>query len=104
MAKTFKQRFSLKYKLFLVFIPIILSVSLFVFYASSVNDNINSSFSTINKTFDNLTDVIDLKTSIENLSSVTSVYIDSKDPVWKKEHENLLIVFNAKQHEFSKYT
>ena len=85
MAKEFKQRFSLKYKLFLVFIPIILSVSLFIFYASSVNDNINSSFSKINKSFSNLTDVIDLKTSVENLSSVTSVYIESGDPVWKKK-------------------
>ena len=95
MAKEFKQRFSLKYKLLLVFIPIILSVSLFVFYASSVNDNINSSFSKINNSFDNLTDVIDLKTSVENLSSATEIYAESGDPVWKEKYDDLLVIFNG---------
>lgn len=94
MAKIFKQRFSLKYKLFLVFIPIILSVSLFVFYASSVNENINSSFSKINKSFDNLTDVIDLKTTVENLSSATEIYAGSRDVVWKVKYDDLLVIFD----------
>ena len=95
MVKEFKQRFSLKYKLFLVFIPIILSVSLFVFYASSVNDNINSSFSKIDQSFDNLTDVIDLKTSVENLSSATEIYVNSGDTIWKQKYADLLVIFNG---------
>jgi signal transduction histidine kinase len=95
MAKTFRQRFSLKYKLSLVFIPIVLSVGLFVFYASSVSDNINSSFSKINKSFDSLTDVVDLKTAVENLSSATEIYANSQDLVWREKHAELLVIFNG---------
>ena len=95
MAKEFKQKVSLKYKLLLVFIPIVLSVSLFIFYASSINENINSSFAKINKSFDNLTDVIDLKTSVENLSSVASVYAESGDIAWKVKYDELLVIFNG---------
>lgn len=94
MAKEFKQKISLKYKLFLVFIPIILSVVLFVFYASLVNVNINYSFSKIDKSFDNLTDVIDLKTSMENLSSVTFAYAESGGSIWKKKYDDLSVIFS----------
>jgi signal transduction histidine kinase len=94
MAVTFKQGISLKYKLLLIFIPVIMFVGIFVFYASSINDNINSSFSRVNKSFENFANVINLKTSVDNLSSIAKVYSDSRDATWIEQYDSALKIFN----------
>ena len=94
MTAGFKQKISLKYNLlFLAFAPMVLFVGLFIYYSLSVNYKIDSSFAKVNESFDNLTDVLNLETSVKNLSQIAGVYVDSRDQIWGKEYDKTLIIF-----------
>ena len=68
-------------------------IGLFIFYAVSINNNINSAFSKITKSFDNLTYVINLQVSVNNLSKITQVYLNTKDKTWEKRYEDTVVLF-----------
>jgi signal transduction histidine kinase len=99
MTREFKQRTSLKYKLLLGFIPVVIFLCLFVFYAISLNNNINSSFSRINNSFNHLTDISNLSNTVKSLSEVAKAYVNTNDSSWEKQYNDLLFIFNKSLEE-----
>jgi signal transduction histidine kinase len=95
MTGKFEQKKSLKTKLFLSFIPVIIFLILFILYSLFLNTNLNSSFTKIDENFDNLNNISRLSTIVNNKSNAAKNYVFSSDKTWVNMYNELLTTYNT---------
>jgi signal transduction histidine kinase len=94
MEDNFVQKKSLKIKLFLSFIPILIFLVLFIYNLLSLNNSISASFSKINNNITNLSNISDISTVVKSQSNTVKNYVNTTSPVWISKYNELLATYD----------